>query len=31
MERVKKVLSSGGYGNEGYGYHWKIEEAQKKP
>ena len=29
MERVKKVHSSGGYGSQGYGYDWKIEEAQK--
>jgi phenylalanyl-tRNA synthetase alpha chain len=29
MERVKKVHSVGGYGSQGYGYDWKIEEAQK--
>lgn len=29
LERVKKVHSSGGYGSQGYGYDWKIEEAQK--
>ncbi|CAG9815327.1 unnamed protein product [Phaedon cochleariae] len=29
MERVKKVHSKGGYGSQGYGYDWKIEEAQK--
>jgi phenylalanyl-tRNA synthetase alpha chain len=29
MERVKKVHSQGGYGSQGYGYDWKIEEAQK--
>ena len=29
MERVKKVHSEGGYGSQGYGYDWKIEEAEK--
>ncbi|CAB4397837.1 hypothetical protein RhiirA5_358852 [Rhizophagus irregularis] len=29
LERVKKVHSVGGYGSTGYGYDWKIEEAQK--
>jgi len=29
MERVKKVHSEGGYGSQGYGYDWKIEEAKK--
>lgn len=29
LERVKKVHSEGGYGSQGYGYNWKIEEAQK--
>nr|CAD7459578.1 unnamed protein product [Timema tahoe] len=29
LERVKKVHSEGGYGSQGYGYDWKIEEAQK--
>ncbi|KAE8744899.1 hypothetical protein FOCC_FOCC008464 [Frankliniella occidentalis] len=29
LERVKKVHSSGGFGSQGYGYDWKIEEAQK--
>lgn len=29
LEKVKKVHSSGGYGSQGYGYDWKIEEAQK--
>ncbi|CAG8439192.1 9998_t:CDS:2 [Ambispora gerdemannii] len=29
LERVKKVHSIGGYGSTGYGYNWKIEEAQK--
>ncbi|XP_034828749.1 phenylalanine--tRNA ligase alpha subunit [Maniola hyperantus] len=29
LERVKKVHSEGGYGSQGYGYCWKIEEAQK--
>nr|XP_016942010.1 phenylalanine--tRNA ligase alpha subunit [Drosophila suzukii] len=29
LERVKKVHSQGGYGSKGYGYDWKLEEAQK--
>jgi len=29
MEKVKKVHSVGDYGSQGYGYDWKIEEAQK--
>ena len=29
VERVKTVHSVGGYGSTGYGYDWKIEEAQK--
>ncbi|KAJ3057293.1 hypothetical protein HK097_009246 [Rhizophlyctis rosea] len=29
VERVKTVHSTGGYGSIGYGYDWKIEEAQK--
>ncbi|KAG9306608.1 hypothetical protein G9A89_004805 [Geosiphon pyriformis] len=29
LERVKEVHSIGGYGSIGYGYDWKIEEAQK--
>jgi len=29
LERVKHVHSKGGYGSQGYGYDWKIEEAQK--
>lgn len=29
LERVKKVHTHGGYGSQGYGYDWKIEEAQK--
>ncbi|CAG8524699.1 10981_t:CDS:2 [Acaulospora colombiana] len=29
LERVKEVHSVGGYGSIGYGYDWKIEEAQK--
>ncbi|KAH8241622.1 phenylalanine--tRNA ligase alpha subunit [Drosophila bipectinata] len=29
LERVKKVHSVGGYGSKGYGYDWKVEEAQK--
>ncbi|XP_055679874.1 phenylalanine--tRNA ligase alpha subunit [Lutzomyia longipalpis] len=29
LERVKKVHSVGEYGSQGYGYDWKLEEAQK--
>uniref|UniRef100_A0A1B0GP45 phenylalanine--tRNA ligase n=1 Tax=Phlebotomus papatasi TaxID=29031 RepID=A0A1B0GP45_PHLPP len=29
LERVKKVHSQGDYGSQGYGYDWKLEEAQK--
>lgn len=29
LERVKTVHSKGGYGSKGYGYDWKLEEAQK--
>jgi len=29
VEKVKKVHSEGGYGSIGYGYDWKIQEAQK--
>lgn len=29
LQRVKKVHSEGGYGSQGYGYDWKLEEAQK--
>lgn len=29
LERVRQVHSEGGYGSQGYGYEWKIEEAQK--
>uniref|UniRef100_U5EMI8 phenylalanine--tRNA ligase n=1 Tax=Corethrella appendiculata TaxID=1370023 RepID=U5EMI8_9DIPT len=29
LERVKTVHSQGGYGSQGYGYDWKLEEAQK--
>lgn len=29
LERVKTVHSKGGYGSMGYGYDWKIEEAEK--
>ena len=29
MERVKRVHSVGGFGSQGYGYDWKIEEARK--
>jgi len=28
-ERVEKVHSKGGFGSQGYGYDWKIEEASK--
>jgi phenylalanyl-tRNA synthetase alpha chain len=29
LQRVKQVHSKGGYGSQGYGYDWKIEEAEK--
>lgn len=29
LEKVKKVHSKGGFGSQGYGYDWKIEEAKK--
>ena len=29
LEKVKTVHSQGGYGSQGYGYDWKIEEAKK--
>jgi len=29
LEKVKKVHSSGGFGSQGYGYDWKIDEASK--
>ncbi|KAF5300100.1 hypothetical protein FQA39_LY11292 [Lamprigera yunnana] len=29
LNKVKTVHSKGGYGSQGYGYEWKIEEAQK--
>ena len=29
LEKVKKVHSQGGFGSQGYGTDWKIEEAQK--
>ncbi|XP_065158107.1 phenylalanine--tRNA ligase alpha subunit [Atheta coriaria] len=29
LEKVKNVHSKGGYGSLGYGYDWKIEEAEK--
>lgn len=29
LEQVKKVHSEGGFGSQGYGYEWKLEEAQK--
>jgi len=28
-KRVEKVHSKGGFGSQGYGYNWKIEEASK--
>lgn len=29
MEKVKTVHSKGGYGSQGYGYDWSIDEAKK--
>ena len=29
LQKVKQVHSKGGYGSQGYGYVWKLEEAQK--
>jgi len=29
LEKVKEVHSVGGFGSQGYGYDWKIEEAKK--
>ncbi|CAH0553194.1 unnamed protein product [Brassicogethes aeneus] len=29
LKRVQTVHSIGGYGSDGYGYDWRIEEAQK--
>ena len=29
LEKVKRVHSKGGFGSQGYGYEWKIEEAKK--
>ncbi|XP_069676910.1 phenylalanine--tRNA ligase alpha subunit-like [Periplaneta americana] len=29
LQRVKNIHSQGGYGSQGYGYDWKIEDAQK--
>ena len=29
LERVKSVHSVGGFGSQGYGYDWKIDEAKK--
>jgi len=29
LERVKKIHSEGGFGSQGYGYHWKRSEAAK--
>ncbi|XP_065184182.1 phenylalanine--tRNA ligase alpha subunit-like [Sycon ciliatum] len=29
LKRVHQVHQEGGYGSQGYGYQWKIEEAQK--
>merc|ERR1712183_974568 len=29
LEKVKTIHSKGGFGSQGYGYDWKIEEAKK--
>jgi len=29
MERVKQVHSNGGFGSQGYGYDWSVDEASK--
>ena len=29
LERVKKVHSVGGFGSQGYGYDWKLDDAKK--
>ncbi|KAF0314224.1 Phenylalanine--tRNA ligase alpha subunit [Amphibalanus amphitrite] len=29
LPKVKRVHSQGGFGSQGYGYDWKLEEAQK--
>jgi len=29
MERVKQVHSKGGFGSQGYGYDWSVDEASK--
>ena len=29
LPQVKRVHSEGGFGSQGYGYDWKLEEAQK--
>lgn len=29
LEKVKEIHSVGGFGSQGYGYDWKIEEAKK--
>jgi len=29
LEKVSKVHSTGGYGSQGYGYDWKLDEAAK--
>ena len=29
LKKVKEVHSHGGFGSQGYGYDWKIDEAQK--
>jgi len=29
LHRVKTIHSKGGYGSQGYGYEWKLQEAQK--
>ncbi|XP_069694366.1 phenylalanine--tRNA ligase alpha subunit-like isoform X2 [Periplaneta americana] len=29
LQKVKQIHSKGGYGSQGYGYDWKLEEAEK--
>jgi phenylalanyl-tRNA synthetase alpha chain len=29
LEKVRTVHSKGGFGSVGYGYDWKVEEAEK--
>ncbi|KDR07776.1 hypothetical protein L798_02560, partial [Zootermopsis nevadensis] len=29
LQKVKQVHSKGGYGSQGYGYDWKLEDAEK--